>query len=71
MWYIIAKIQSLQDSVAQVRKTDSFTLHAFAKARDVAIVMVGHVTKNGSLAGPKTLEHYIDCSMLLDGTMVS
>ena len=33
----------------------------------VAIVMVGHVTKDGSLAGPKVLEHCIDCSVLLDG----
>ncbi len=29
--------------------------------------MVGHVTKDGSLAGPKVLEHCIDCSVLLDG----
>nr|VXZ88889.1 DNA repair protein RadA [Klebsiella pneumoniae] len=33
----------------------------------MAIVMVGHVTKDGSLAGPKVLEHCIDCSVLLDG----
>ena len=42
-------------------------LTRFAKTRGVAIVMVGHVTKDGSLAGPKVLEHCIDCSVLLDG----
>ncbi len=37
------------------------------KTRGVAIIMVGHVTKDGSLAGPKVLEHCIDCSIMLDG----
>ncbi len=53
-------------SVAQVRETAAY-LTRFAKTRGVAIVMVGHVTKDGSLAGPKVLEHCIDCSVLLDG----
>ncbi len=50
----------------QVRETAAY-LTRFAKTRGVAIVMVGHVTKDGSLAGPKVLEHCIDCSVLLDG----
>ena len=50
-------------SVAQVRETAAY-LTRFAKTRGVAIVMVGHVTKDGSLAGPKVLEHCIDCSVL-------
>lgn len=49
-----------------VRETAAY-LTRFAKTRGVAIVMVGHVTKDGSLAGPKVLEHCIDCSVLLDG----
>ena len=62
----MADIQSSPGSVAQVRETAAY-LTRFAKTRDVAIVMVGHVTKDGSLAGPKVLEHCIDCSVLLDG----
>lgn len=62
----IAEIQSSPGSVAQVRETAAY-LTRFAKTRGVAIIMVGHVTKDGSLAGPKVLEHCIDCSVLLDG----
>ncbi|MEI7345887.1 DNA repair protein RadA [Dickeya chrysanthemi] len=62
----LADIQSSPGSVAQVRETAAY-LTRFAKTRGVAIVMVGHVTKDGSLAGPKVLEHCIDCSVLLDG----
>ena len=62
----MADVQSSPGSVAQVRETAAY-LTRFAKTRGVAIVMVGHVTKDGSLAGPKVLEHCIDCSVLLDG----
>ncbi|MDU7294839.1 MAG: DNA repair protein RadA, partial [Klebsiella pneumoniae] len=60
------QLTSAPGSVAQVRETAAY-LTRFAKTRGVAIVMVGHVTKDGSLAGPKVLEHCIDCSVLLDG----
>jgi hypothetical protein len=46
----MADIQSSPGSVAQVRETAAY-LTRFAKTRGVAIVMVGHVTKDGSLAG--------------------
>ena len=59
-------IQSSPGSVAQVRECASF-LTRYAKTRQVAIIMVGHVTKDGTLAGPKVLEHAIDCSLLLEG----
>lgn len=62
----MADIQSSPGSVAQVRETAAY-LTRFAKTKGIAIVMVGHVTKDGSLAGPKVLEHCIDCSVLLDG----
>ena len=55
----MADVQSSPGSVAQVRETAAY-LTRFAKT-------VGHVTKDGSLAGPKVLEHCIDCSVLLDG----
>lgn len=62
----LADIQSSPGSVAQVRECASF-LTRYAKTRQVAIIMVGHVTKDGTLAGPKVLEHVIDCSLLLEG----
>jgi len=62
----MADVQSSPGSVAQVRETAAY-LTRFAKTKGVAIIMVGHVTKDGSLAGPKVLEHCIDCSILLDG----
>jgi len=62
----LSDIQSSPGSVAQVRECASF-LTRYAKTRQVAIIMVGHVTKDGTLAGPKGLEHAIDCSLLLEG----
>ena len=62
----LADIQSSPGSVAQVRECASF-LTRYAKTRQAAIIMVGHVTKDGTLAGPKVLEHVIDCSLLLEG----
>lgn len=62
----LADIQSAPGSVSQVRECAAY-LTRYAKQNGVAIVMVGHVTKDGSLAGPKVLEHCIDCSILLEG----
>lgn len=62
----LAELQSSPGSVAQVRETAAY-LTRFAKQTGIAILMVGHVTKDGTLAGPKVLEHCIDCSILLDG----
>lgn len=62
----LSDIQSSPGSVAQVRECASF-LTRYAKTRQVSIIMVGHVTKDGTLAGPKVLEHAIDCSLLLEG----
>jgi DNA repair protein RadA/Sms len=39
----------------------------YAKQTNTAILFVGHVTKDGNLAGPKVLEHMIDCFLMLDG----
>lgn len=62
----LADIQSSPGSVSQVRECASY-LTRYAKMNQVAIIMVGHVTKDGTLAGPKVLEHCIDCSILLEG----
>jgi DNA repair protein RadA/Sms len=53
-------------SVGQVRAAAA-RVQAYAKERSVPVVLVGHVTKDGSLAGPKTLEHLVDVVLTLEG----
>ena len=62
----VADVSSSPGSVSQVRESAA-QLTRFAKQHQVAIFMVGHVTKDGTLAGPKVLEHCVDCSVLLEG----
>ncbi|QDF66406.1 DNA repair protein RadA [Shewanella sp. SNU WT4] len=62
----INDVQSSPGSVSQVRESAAF-LTRFAKQQGIAVIMVGHVTKDGSLAGPKVLEHCIDCSVMFEG----
>jgi DNA repair protein RadA/Sms len=53
-------------SVGQVRES-ALRLMELAKARGIAVILIGHVTKDGSLAGPKTLEHLVDAVLSLEG----
>ncbi len=62
----VADVSSAPGSVSQVREAAA-QLTRFAKQQQVAVFMVGHVTKDGTLAGPKVLEHCVDCSLLLEG----
>jgi DNA repair protein RadA/Sms len=62
----MADIPSAPGGVSQVRESAA-ALTRFAKQHHIAMFLVGHVTKDGSLAGPKVLEHCIDCSMMLEG----
>ncbi|ART80000.1 DNA repair protein RadA [Oceanisphaera avium] len=59
-------VTSSPGSVSQVREAAA-QLTRYAKQHGVVVLMVGHVTKDGALAGPKVLEHCIDCSIMLDG----
>ncbi len=58
-------IDATPGSVTQVRETAAFFTR-LAKQKQVVIVLVGHITKEGGIAGPKVLEHMIDCFMMLD-----
>lgn len=62
----VSDISSAPGGVAQVRESAAF-LTRFAKQTHTVLFLVGHVTKDGSLAGPKVLEHMIDASLLLEG----
>ncbi len=53
-------------SVSQVREAAN-ALAEVAKKTDTAIILVGHVTKEGSLAGPRVLEHLVDCVLRFEG----
>jgi DNA repair protein RadA/Sms len=61
----LESVDSMPGSVSQVRETAAF-LTRLAKQTQTVVVLVGHVTKEGNLAGPKVLEHMIDCFMMLD-----
>jgi DNA repair protein RadA/Sms len=62
----LADISSAPGSVSQVRESAA-ALIRYAKQSDAILLLVGHVTKDGSIAGPKVLEHMIDCSLQLEG----
>ncbi|HEX6869080.1 MAG TPA: DNA repair protein RadA, partial [Candidatus Limnocylindrales bacterium] len=62
----VADLDGVAGSVGQVRES-TVRLMAYAKSEGVAVVLVGHVTKDGSIAGPKTLEHLVDAVISLEG----
>jgi DNA repair protein RadA/Sms len=53
-------------SVGQVREVATRIME-LAKARGIAVILVGHVTKEGALAGPRVLEHLVDCVLQFEG----
>lgn len=53
-------------SSAQIKEVTS-KLIEFAKKNSIALIIVGHVTKEGDIAGPKTLEHMVDCVLYFEG----
>ena len=60
------KFQSAPGSIGQVREAATQFLFA-AKGQNIPVVLVGHVTKDGSLAGPKVLEHVVDTVLYFEG----
>lgn len=60
-------IESAPGSVSQVRECAA-RLTRLAKLSGMVLFLVGHVTKEGAIAGPKVLEHMIDCSIMLEGS---
>ena len=60
------ELPSVPGSVAQVRECGSQLLR-FAKLSNTTVIAIGHVTKDGTLAGPRTLEHMVDAILYLEG----
>lgn len=59
-------VESAPGSVSQVRAA-AHELTTFAKTRGVSVVLVGHVTKEGQLAGPRVVEHMVDTVLYFEG----
>jgi DNA repair protein RadA/Sms len=61
-----AELTGAPGSVGQVREVAGRIME-LAKARSIAVILVGHVTKDGALAGPRVLEHLVDCVLQFEG----
>jgi DNA repair protein RadA/Sms len=60
------KIESAPGSIAQVRECAGHLMR-YAKESDVAVFLIGHINKEGSIAGPKVLEHMVDTVLQFEG----
>ena len=61
-----SQIESSPGSISQVRECTAQLLR-YAKQSNVPVFLIGHITKEGSLAGPKVLEHMVDCVLQFEG----
>lgn len=59
-------IESSPGTVSQIRESTNGILK-FAKSRKIPVILIGHITKDGSLAGPKVLEHMVDTVLQFEG----
>lgn len=62
----LSDLQAAPGSVSQVRECAGH-LMGLAKQEGIAVILIGHVTKDGTIAGPKVLEHMVDCVLSFDG----
>ena len=62
----LAEVSSSPGSVTQVRECTAAIMRA-AKASDTPVFVVGHVNKDGAIAGPKVMEHIVDCVLYFEG----
>lgn len=62
----LAELSSAPGSVSQITNATNVLIQA-AKQSDTALIIVGHVTKEGTIAGPKVLEHLVDVVLSIDG----
>lgn len=62
----VSEISSSPGSVTQVRESTNLYMHC-AKGLGIPTILVGHVNKDGNIAGPKVLEHIVDCVLYFEG----
>ena len=63
-------IEGATASISQLKEVTKL-LVTFAKKNNLAVVLIGHITKEGEIAGPKSLEHFVDCVLNFEGEKVS
>ena len=59
-------VESSAGSVSQIKEVTSILLH-FAKSSGIPVILIGHITKDGYIAGPKILEHIVDVVLQFEG----
>ncbi len=62
----VDSVEAAPGTVSQVRTSAQELIRA-AKRRDICLLLVGHVTKDGQIAGPRVLEHMVDCVLYFEG----
>ncbi len=62
----ITALNSLPGSIAQVRECANLFMR-LSKSLNIPVILVGHVNKDGNIAGPKVLEHIVDCVLYFEG----
>ncbi len=60
------RIDSLPGSISQIKECTAVLMH-LAKSRNLPIILIGHINKDGQLAGPKVLEHMVDVVLQFEG----
>lgn len=63
-------IDSATASVSQLKEVTKLLVN-FAKKNYITVILIGHITKEGEIAGPKSLEHFVDCVLNFEGEKVS
>ncbi len=64
--FFTSELQSAPGSIGQVREV-AFKLFKECKQRSLPAIIIGHITKEGAIAGPKSLEHMVDCVLYFEG----
>ncbi len=63
---VTSAIDSSAGSVSQIKECTA-EFQRFAKATGIPVILIGHITKDGAIAGPKVLEHIVDCVLQFEG----
>ncbi|MFH0979848.1 MAG: DNA repair protein RadA [Candidatus Roizmanbacteria bacterium] len=63
-------IEGATASISQLKEVTKL-LVTFAKKNNFSVILIGHITKEGEIAGPKSLEHFVDCVLNFEGEKVS
>ncbi len=64
------EINSPPSTISQIKEVVKQLVN-LAKKHQITVFIIGHITKEGEIAGPKTLEHYVDCVLIFEGEKIS